>query len=198
MARRARRGRPADPTVDARAFEATLDIYSRWGWAALNFDVVAKQAGLGKSTLYGRWTDKGDLLVSALRSLSKEPWSGTSSGCIREDLVAVIHHVIETTNSPDGMIRLRAQLDARQFPELLGPPMEELGRQWTETYRMIIMAAKERGALSENTSPSLVLDTIRGAVLNRILFLSGDRLMSALGGDFPEKLAAEILDGIAA
>src|SRR3569623_771660 len=59
-------GRPRDPEVDRRIAEAALDVFGDAGWAGFAMEAVAKRAGVGKASLYLRWSNMEALLTDAL------------------------------------------------------------------------------------------------------------------------------------
>src|SRR5882757_10068252 len=59
-------GRRPDPGLEARVFEATIDVYGEVGWSALTIDAVAKRSRAGKAAIYARWGTKVALLQAAL------------------------------------------------------------------------------------------------------------------------------------
>ena len=62
------RGRPRDPELEGRVFEAVMQIYAHGGWSALTFEAVARESGVGKSSLYRRWDSQQTLLHAAMKA----------------------------------------------------------------------------------------------------------------------------------
>ena len=65
----AKAGRPRDPQLEERVFRAALDLYGEAGWAGFNLTKIAAEAGVGKSSLYSRWSDRDELLHRAFAAL---------------------------------------------------------------------------------------------------------------------------------
>lgn len=59
-------GRPRDPEVDRRIAQAALDLFADAGWAGFAMETVARRAGVGKASLYLRWSTKEALLTDAV------------------------------------------------------------------------------------------------------------------------------------
>ena len=67
-----RRGRPRDPAVDRAILEAARSVLARKGFTGTSMDEIARQAGVGKDTLYRRWKSKDDLVLHVLTALSEQ------------------------------------------------------------------------------------------------------------------------------
>src|SRR5579872_3964280 len=82
-----RPGRPRDPGYDKAILDVTLEILNDKGYARLTIDGVAAKAGVGRPTIYRRWSSKPALVIAALTQspqLSLTP----DTGALREDLLA--------------------------------------------------------------------------------------------------------------
>lgn len=81
-----RGGRPRDPDVDRRIIEAALQVFGLSGWSGFSMEAVARTAGVGKASLYLRWSSKADLLTEAVASRFA-PIAEIDNGDVRADLV---------------------------------------------------------------------------------------------------------------
>ena len=82
-----RQGRPRDPAVDEAILTATLEVVTDLGFGGLTVEAVAAKAGVGKATIYRRWSTKEELVVAVAEELmSHETLPDT--GSLREDLVS--------------------------------------------------------------------------------------------------------------
>ena len=98
---RPRRGRPRQAEVDQRLADAVLALLREGGPVAVTVESVASRSGVAKTTVYRRFSDRGELLTTVLGNAIGSP----------EQL-------------PDGTVRdkIRFALDAawRQMGEVLG------------------------------------------------------------------------------
>src|SRR5580704_17762389 len=53
------RGRPRSQEADRALLTATVDLLATRGLAAMSIEEVAARAGVGKATIYRRWSSKG-------------------------------------------------------------------------------------------------------------------------------------------
>lgn len=65
----AARGRPRDPAVHTAILAAALDLFIEQGISAMSMEQIAKRAGVGKPTLYRRWSTKEALVADAIETL---------------------------------------------------------------------------------------------------------------------------------
>lgn len=63
------RGRPRDPSRDEAIIDATIDVLVRDGYDRLSIEGVAAAAGVGKTTVYRRWSGKAELVIDAMATL---------------------------------------------------------------------------------------------------------------------------------
>ena len=61
-----RPGRPRDARRDEAILNATLALLQERGYQGLTIDGVAASAGVGRPTIYRRWSSKPSLVVAAL------------------------------------------------------------------------------------------------------------------------------------
>ena len=67
-------GRPRSTRVDEAIVEAILDLLAEGSTIeALSIEAIAARAGVGKATIYRRWSGKEALLIDALRTLKGPP-----------------------------------------------------------------------------------------------------------------------------
>ena len=67
-----KRGRPRDPAVDQAILDAAKSVLASKGFTGASMDEIARQAGVGKDTLYRRWKSKEDLVLHLLTVLSEQ------------------------------------------------------------------------------------------------------------------------------
>ncbi|MEU6778714.1 TetR/AcrR family transcriptional regulator [Nonomuraea angiospora] len=163
------RGRPPDPDLEARVHAAALELYGEVGWAGFSFDVLARRARVGKAALYNRWGSKEKLIVDALTAgLQQDPFD-TQSGSLRTQLIRMATGTLNGYLTPRGLVYLRAQVEARVYPELFGQALEGFQRERIKVGRAIVLNAIARGELPPGTSPALVLDAVAGMLTNHFL-----------------------------
>ena len=83
-------GRPRSARVDEAIIQAVLDLLAKGHTVeALTIEAVAARAGVGKATIYRRWSGKEALLVDAVGSL-KGPLPTLTGESVRDDLIVLL------------------------------------------------------------------------------------------------------------
>jgi AcrR family transcriptional regulator len=184
-------GRPRDPNLESRVFAAALKIYAEAGWSGFSFDAVARSACVGKAPLYLRWKTKEDLLLAALsahyRSISIRDF-----GNLRDDLVDYATQLLESKASADGWAFLRLHLEASVIPALEARFARQIAIPHVEGARALLHRAVERGEIPADTPIDLLLDSLYGAIIIRMMISPrGERARLA---SEPHRYAAPIVD----
>lgn len=185
-------GRPRDPDLEARVQRAALELFGEAGWSGLTMDGIASRARVGKSALYLRWADKGEILVAALRGAQRDalgvpdddeaPDAGTTPATVRDYLV---RHALRRANlylGEYGLAMLRLYTDVRASPEILGTVRERAITRFVLDERERVAAAIRRGEFAPGASAVRVLDAVEGAVLMHVLVTPPDLLPRVRAG----------------
>jgi AcrR family transcriptional regulator len=189
------RGRPRRPHVDRAILEATLDAFIQDGYEGMSVDGVAERAGVAKATVYRRWPSKQELLIAAGQHLYEEHVHFPDSGELRTDLVTllrVVRHIATKTKAGQAMPRMVREVAAgtslgRAFQERVLVPRFRLAKE-------ILARAQQRGELRED----LDLDLAVASLVGTVIFLHLLDRLRGMPPDLPERLVAQLLDGIGA
>ena len=161
------------------------------GYARLTMEGVATHAGVGKATLYRRWSSKAELILDAIRTM-KASVPHPDTGDTRADLVAIMRTVVSRAVEPRS-----ARISAALLAEVQrDPELAELFRQQfllprrLETQE-VLRRGLARGDLRPDADISLVLDQLMGSVFYRQLIV-GQPLRAA----DVEPLVDQVLAGV--
>ena len=186
-----RPGRRRDPSLEPRVVAAALAVYAEAGWSGFSFDAVARRAGVGKAPLYLRWASKEDLLLAAFGAHTTAI-TITDSGNLRDDLTEYTCRLIDSKAGPDGWAFLRLHLEATVIPALHASFSSQIANPHVEGARALLDRALERGELRPGSPTDLMLDSLYGAVLIKII-LSPPGERERLAQD-PRSYAGQIVD----
>ncbi|NBE50044.1 TetR/AcrR family transcriptional regulator [Streptomyces boluensis] len=192
---RARPGRPVDPDIEPRVIKATLEVYGAVGWAGFTIDAVARTSKVGKAAIYRRWASKQDLIAAAILSL-KAPKPVEVTGHLRDDLTEIANRVARRYLGPHGLAHIRAMVEAKVYPDVLGEALEHIRRGAIASGRKTVLAAIEAGELPPGTSPSLVMDGLAGTIMHHILMVPNSKLAKL--ADDPSTFIEQAVDFVLA
>jgi AcrR family transcriptional regulator len=160
------RGRPRDPALEDRVFQAAIEVFGQKGWAGFTIDGVARLAGVGKASLYLRWSSKQQLLFDALLARASVDVS-VDTGNIRTDLRHLGEQLLSMFWADGGVTWMRLVVEGAVHSEF-AMHRERLTNPTVLAARQIVHRAVARGELPAGTSPALVLDTILGATIMHV------------------------------
>jgi AcrR family transcriptional regulator len=184
------RGRPRDPEREQRVLVAAIEEYSERGWAGLTMDGVARRAGVGKSTIYLRWTNKEDLLAAAVQTFAQNIHPN-DTGSVRGDFELLATNLFELNSTPIGWGLVRILIDAAGSGEGIG----EL-RAVNELHRRSAMAILERGVERGELKPGVPSQMVINALYGTFIVYRMMRPWDELEGLAPEPVALvpEVVD----
>lgn len=87
-----RRGRPRDEHLTHRLLQNMLVLLAERGLDRLSADELASRAGAGKTTIYRRWADMGEVAAAAVSSCVLIP-PVLDTGSLRGDLEGLLKHL---------------------------------------------------------------------------------------------------------
>ncbi|MFC7624294.1 TetR/AcrR family transcriptional regulator [Microlunatus sp. GCM10028923] len=171
MAESSRGSRPGGRSarVQNAVFEATLAEFVECGYTALTIERIAARAGVHKTTVYRRWTDRDALLAAAVRDLAQIPVPALDTGSLRSDLQAYAHGIVEVLTGPaGGVARTAMSSDAIRVPEIA-----QIKQLLISTRRpistKIVARAVDRGELAADTDPHALIDFLVAPLYFRLL-----------------------------
>jgi len=186
-----RPGRRRSEKAERAIVDATLALLAEGSVSDLSVEGVAARAGVGKTTIYRRWSSKLPLVVEAIKALPelKVPDTGTLRGDLRQILTALVKIL---RASPLGPVLLHVAAESRADPELLDAVSELLTLRRTPLLE-VARRALDRGELPAGTDPDTITELLTGPIVNRLLFSTGP-----VDGQFIDVVIGTVLAGTAA
>lgn len=162
-----RRGRPRDPEIESRVYDAAASLYSQAGWHGFRVDTLARQSGVGKDAIYRRWPDRVQLLAQVLvaRSLYFED---IDTGDTRQDLTVMADHYIAHLTGPYGNLLHQVLTDRLHYSEVRDAS-DDYYRTLVRAGRHVGRRALQRGDVPTAAAATLMIDMIIGAIQNHIV-----------------------------
>ncbi|MEV5953328.1 TetR/AcrR family transcriptional regulator [Streptomyces sp. NPDC051987] len=191
----ARRGRPRRADVDRTVIETVLRLLTEGSsFAELSIEGIAREAGIGKTTVYRRWPSKDALLLDVLQSV-EEPLPEPAGRSLREDLVGAV----EATRLRN-LAKYESALMRNMLTQVHSSP--ELWQRYQHTFvlprRQVLGRILRRGMDAGEIRPELgedlelLIDMVVGPVLYRATLHPDALLVDRLA----EKVVDTFLDGV--
>ena len=169
-------GRPRNPQIDDDVLRAAAELVVEVGYADLTIAAIAERAGTSKPAIYRRWPSKVHLLHEAAFPAEADRLSLPDTGSLADDLAEMLRRTsaafadpVARAITPGLMAEIAA--DPALHPALL----ERFGGAWKGFHDRIVIAA-ERGEVRADADPDVLIETLAGAALMRLLMGSTDGL----------------------
>ena len=150
-------GRPRSAESHQAILEATLALFAEEGLQGLTIEEVAERAGVGKTTIYRRWSSKEDLIKDSL-DLFRAEYPVPDTGNIRNDLLYIAREA-QALFSRNPLVRklitkLIAQVETK--PEIYRSFYEKIAAPRLQQFRRMVEQAQQRGELRSDLDTSLI------------------------------------------
>ncbi|GAA4454429.1 TetR/AcrR family transcriptional regulator [Phytohabitans houttuyneae] len=158
---------------------------------SLSIEAIAAKAGVGKATIYRRWSGKQALLVDALRTLKGQP-PAPKGESVREDLVLLLRGVGRNPDPRASKIMPCLVPEVHRSPEQYAV-YQELIQPRREMTREVLRRGVQTGELRADLDIELAMAMLTGPVLmQKILRWSPDIDEK----DLPERVVDTLLAGL--
>jgi AcrR family transcriptional regulator len=160
-----RPGRPRSAEAERAILSATLVLLAEAGFEGMSVEHVAGRAGVGKATIYRRWSSKRALVAAALRTLNADIEAPDSGGA-RRDLIQLLRHLRHSTLSALEGVGVAPFLAAvARDGELRRIAWEFLVEPHRAALAAILERGRARGELRADLDIELAIDTIAGTMI---------------------------------
>ncbi len=194
---RPRRGRPRKKEADRLILVAAAEIMAEAGIAGLSFEEVAVRAGVGKTTIYRRWSSRGTLALDAFIAEFPGPRplpdTGTFAGDLREALGGWARAI---TGSSAASMLAGIIAEIQQDRALASAWQDQIISPLRAQYSILLDRAVSRGEIPAETDAGIVLDLVFGACYYRLLL--GQHGQRPLNEQFVNQIVDVIAAGVGA
>ena len=182
-----RRGRPRDPSRDEAIIDASIDLLVREGYDRLSMEAVATAAGVGKATVYRRWSSKAELVIDAMATL-KPAIDTIDSGSLDGD----IELLIAASCSPhtERLLQVMASICSAlpREPELLEAFRVRFTEPRIARISDLLLRARDRGELGPEVDVAMAASLVPSLMLQRVLMTG-----QPAGRAYAEKVVGSVL-----
>ncbi|WP_214416346.1 TetR/AcrR family transcriptional regulator [Sphaerisporangium fuscum] len=187
-------GRPRSEKAEKAIIDATIDMLAEGtGVAELSIEAIAARAGVGKTTIYRRWSNKEDLVVDALATL-KPPLPELPGKSVRDDIISYLELMRQESSHARTRCIINIALgESDRFPHLAERFREIAVKPRREALRRIIQRGVDSGELRPDVDVEVAMATLSGTML----FLTKWRdLDDALSPDIAVRITDQMLTGL--
>lgn len=169
------RGRPRDPSCGRAILDATVELLAEVGYERTSIDAVAARAGVSKPTIYRRWPEGKEQLVSSAVAQCKEDVPVIDTGSLRGDLVASLEHMISGMRENAHLAAGLAQR-LRESPRLAEVFRDQIMTTKRAHFQSILARAVDRGELARVPKDVALLADLGPSVIHTRGLITGDPL----------------------
>lgn len=188
------RGRPRRASAGEAILEATLALLAERGFQSTTIDAIADRAGVGRNTIYRRWSSKEELIADALHELTSELDVVQGDGDLRSRLLERIRDLVHLFSDPlFGRIFPVVLGELQRNPEFARVYLERVVHPRRKALVDLLEEARERGELRPDADVEHVADLVGGPPFLRLLPLG----LPPVGERYAEELLETIWLGIA-
>lgn len=165
-------GRPRSAASHQAMLKATLELLAEVGFEAMSIEAIATRAGVGKTTIYRRYSSKDELVADAIESMREEVLI-PDTGSLWSDIDALIENAAQITLTPLGRQAVAMIISSASsnpgFAQIYWKKYLQPRRQ---AFDIVIERAKERNEILTDLDSGLVFDTMSGIMLYALIFPS--------------------------
>jgi len=161
-------GRPLDGKRDEAIQSAAIELMQEVGYERCTIEAIAAKAHASKATIYRRWKNKQELLVSAVNRHTFCTPPEVDQGNLRDDLIEMISEKIKNLKGPDGAVVSVLLTAAKNDPELGKLIPISIRESQDDTVMHIIDRGIKRGEISKDANIELLLEILPGIFTYRI------------------------------
>ncbi len=163
-------GRPRSAKSHQAILRATLELLGEVGFQTMSIEAISAHAGVGKTTIYRRYSSKEELVADAIESIRQDVVI-PDTGNLWSDLDELIENAAQITLSPLGRqtvaMIISSACSNSQFAQIYWTKYLQPRR---EAFAVVIERAKTRNEIQTDLDSGLVFDSISGIMLYALIF----------------------------
>lgn len=166
----ARRGRPRDNRLDAVIIDAAIAETAAKGWGGATIEGIAARAGVGRASIYRRWSSKYELFQYVAGSITQPP-AGVDTGSFVDDLFAALLPIAEMLTQPELAAILPSLLAEAANDEAIRTTVRTFAGRCRQQAIDAVERARRRGDVPGDTDADALVDMLAGGLVYRRLLL---------------------------
>ena len=163
-------GRPRSVQSHQAMLRSTLELLAEVGYDAVSIEAIAARAGVGKSTIYRRYTCKEDLIADAIENI-REDVTIPDTNNLWGDIDALIQSAAQITLNPVGRQTVAMIVSsASSHPEFAQIYWTKYLQPRRQAFSVVLERAKARNEIPADLDPGLIFDIMSGIMLYSLIF----------------------------
>ena len=174
--------------ITAAIRNAVMNELAEVGYGRLSIEAVARRAGVGKTAIYRRWSNKLEMVLEIVSGVAERSVPMPDTGSFASDLQLLmfivskaLQHRIASQIIPDLMA------EAARNPKIAETLQRALRTHQLAVGEKIVGQAVERGELPPGTDPEIAVDLMLGPLYWRLAVSR-----TPIEDDYLERLAAVV------
>ena len=162
-------GRPRCPLARQAILEATARLLQNTALQGLAIENIAREAGVGKATIYRWWPNKAAIVIDAFfeEVVPKTPFERMPTAA--EAIVRQCARMIRVLNGPQGRVVAQIIAEGQSDPTVLEHFRSIFLRNRRSAAREIIQAGIDSGEFRADVDIELIIDLIYGPMWYRLM-----------------------------
>lgn len=180
--------------ITAAIRNAVMNELAEVGYGRLSIEAVARRAGVGKTAIYRRWSNKLEMVLEIVSDVAGRAVPLPDTGSFTDDLQLLtmivsraLQHRIASQIIPDLMA------EAARNPQIAETLQKALRTHQQAVGEKLVSQAVRRGELPEGTDPELAVDLMLGPLYWRLAVAR-----TPLPDGYLEKLQAAVIGALRA
>ncbi|TYQ25877.1 TetR/AcrR family transcriptional regulator [Pseudanabaena sp. UWO311] len=163
-------GRPRSDKSHQAILQSALALLAEVGFDAISIEAIASRAGVGKTTIYRRYSGKAELIADAIENIREEVLI-PDTGKLESDIDTLIEKAAQISLNPLGRQAVSMIISsASSNPEFAQIYWSKYLQPRREAFDIVIERAKSRNEVSQDLDSGLVFDTMSGIMLYALIF----------------------------
>jgi AcrR family transcriptional regulator len=162
-------GRPRSATARQAILDTALLLAKKEGFPALTIERIAREARVGKPTIYRWWPSKGAIVFEALQQRAEQAIPVPMAGPLPDRLVAFLQSVFTALNEDTGEIVRSLMAEAQYDPAFAAIFRTQFINVRRKPLLSLLQQGVASGELAADTNIEIIADLIYGAMWYRLL-----------------------------
>ncbi len=163
-------GRPRSAASHQAILKATVELLSEVGFEAMSIEKISARAGVGKTTIYRRYSNKYELVADAIESMREEIFL-PNTGSLWSDIDAIIENAAKITLTPLGRQAVAMIISsASSNPQFAQTYWEKYLQPRRQSFATVLERAKARNEVNPDLDAGLIFDAMSGIMFYSLIF----------------------------